>query len=124
MKYKAHQTYCLMLFALDRLMHCPTATHCEDLVRAGEAMVEFMDTIKAAPMRVPEQTCQRLYELMMIHLVRSGAAGLSFVPKHHFYMHLTDRTGRVPIFVLRVWGVSLTPTPPPRDYASQCGMAA
>eukprot|EP00959_Pyramimonas_sp_CCMP1952_P113957 2382893-Pyramimonas_sp.AAC.2 len=82
-----------MVFALHGLARCATVPGFDDLLKAGEAMVEFMDIIKAAPMRVPETTCQRLYELMMIHIVRSGSAGISFTPKHDFAMHLTDRTG-------------------------------
>eukprot|EP00959_Pyramimonas_sp_CCMP1952_P278829 5830056-Pyramimonas_sp.AAC.1 len=56
-------------------------------------MVELMETLKEAPMKVAEQTCQRVFDLMMLHLARSELAGIAFVPKYHFSMHLVDRLG-------------------------------
>eukprot|EP00959_Pyramimonas_sp_CCMP1952_P283127 5918266-Pyramimonas_sp.AAC.1 len=43
-------------------------------------------------MVVPTYAIQRLYDLMHLHLSRSEDALLHFVPKHHYCLHLAERT--------------------------------
>eukprot|EP00959_Pyramimonas_sp_CCMP1952_P012592 265928-Pyramimonas_sp.AAC.2 len=92
MRFKAHDTMVLMGFALDKLRQCRNITHYHEMVRAGESMIDFLNILKGEGIKVSVDKLQRLFDLMQMHLVSAETAGIHFVPKHHFAVHLVQRT--------------------------------
>ena len=93
MRLKAHETLCILPFAIDLLRKHPTV-HCQaHLMKAGTAMIELLELLRKQPMRVESDKIQHIFDLMHGHLMRCEWAQLAFVPKHHFAAHLVKRTG-------------------------------
>ncbi len=92
MRLKAHETLVLLPFAVGFVgRHSQIADQCH-LLKAGEAMVDFLSILKREPMKVHSSKLQPLLDLMQLHLSRCELANLTFVPKMHFAAHLVCRT--------------------------------
>eukprot|EP00959_Pyramimonas_sp_CCMP1952_P396410 8305544-Pyramimonas_sp.AAC.1 len=91
MRLKAYETLCFLPFAVDLLKKHPRVDHYHDLLKAGEAIIEFFAVLKREDVRVSNRGLQQLFDLMQLHLVRCDAANIDFQPKHHFALHMVRR---------------------------------
>ena len=92
LKLKAAETGTLVPWAVDfSRRHRATLSRGGALKVAGEALVAYMDLLRAAPKDVPLRTCQELLDLCLRHLSLCELAGIHLVPKHHMWVHLTLR---------------------------------
>lgn len=97
MRFKAGETLVLMRFAVHLVeRHQAVLPYGKDLFVAGEALAGFLSKLKELPFKVPQGELQGLFDAMQLHLVRSHAARIAEVPKHHFASHLAERTDRRP----------------------------
>lgn len=89
LKLKAHETCVMSHWALDlvRRLKCQIPFE-DDMVAAGQALQDFLNVLREAPLTLPPRTCQRLFDLMQTHLVRSESAKVHDVPKYHACIHL------------------------------------
>ena len=92
MRFKAHETLIMMQFALARLRRTPNVHRREELLVASDAMSEFLDSLKGVGIKGPDAKIEELFDLMKRHLVAAEGAGIHYVPKHHFCIHLAART--------------------------------
>jgi hypothetical protein len=92
MRLKAHETLVMLPFAVTIAEKFPSIHLQPHLLRAGNAMIEFLHRLKQLPMRVPPEHLQPLHDLMLIHICQCEEAEIGYVPKHHFAAHLVSRT--------------------------------
>ena len=92
LKLKAHEIWILLLWCVDLIQELGTHMHMyEDMLKAGQAIVHFMNVMRQAPMRVPPPQQQELFDAMLEHLIHADLAGIECVPKHHYCAHLVER---------------------------------
>ena len=92
LKTKAAETGLLMEWAIQLLKDYPGAAFREELLVASEALLEWLDTIRASPLNVPGAAQQRMADCAVRHLVMCERAMVTFVPKSHMFAHLCHRT--------------------------------
>ncbi len=92
MRLKAHETLVMLPFAVTIAEKFPSIHLQPHLLRAGNAMIEFLHRLKQLPMRVPPEHLQPLHDLMLIHICQCEETEIQYAPKHHFAAHLVSRT--------------------------------
>ena len=63
-----------------------------ELLRAMEAIYEYLQLLATSPVRVEVSVCQRLMELAVTHNTSMQRYGFELLPKHHLLIHITHRT--------------------------------
>jgi hypothetical protein len=92
LKTKAAETGLLMEWGIQLLKGYTGAAFREELLVAGEALLEWLETIRASPLNVPLESQQRMADCAVRHLAMCERAMVTFVPKCHFFAHLCHRT--------------------------------
>ena len=69
--------------------HIPFAA---ELREVGASLSQYLDAIRQYPYVLSRVQSERLYSLMLRVNVPSKAAGITMVPKHHFFYELTKRS--------------------------------
>eukprot|EP00959_Pyramimonas_sp_CCMP1952_P308830 6462946-Pyramimonas_sp.AAC.1 len=92
MKFKAHETLVMCRFAVFILDKYPGVPHWATLRQCGGGILEFYDSLKRLPFKVPDDTLPYLHDVMFRTLVSAEEARIHHVPKFHFAGHLVQRT--------------------------------
>ena len=92
MKLKAAQCGRLLCFGVACLDRHVGVAYRGDLIKGGQALVEYLDIVRAAGPVPTDAQCRTLTRLVVEHMLASQRACIHFVPKHHLMMHLTTRT--------------------------------
>ena len=93
LKTKAAETGHLMRFALHELAQHGDEIPCKEELRvAGVALEAYMELLRRSPIALSEEQMQQLVDLAQRHLVNLERAFVNYVPKHHQFVHLTDRS--------------------------------
>ena len=92
LKTKAGETGVLVRWATDLCQrHARSMKLGDELLAAGECLLEYMAILKEHDRIVPRSACQRLLDLCTRHISLLQLAQLPLVPKHHLMVHLTLR---------------------------------
>ena len=92
LKVKAAEQGVVMLWALDLLRrHGHKVLKRSDLQIAGAAIERWLAITRHQSIVLPASLSQELSDSCQRHLLFSCKAGISFVPKHHFFAHLSLR---------------------------------
>ena len=57
--------------------------------KACECLCEYMRVIKQAGPTIDMGTCQTLLDLTILHISALKRAGVSLIPKHHLWVHMS-----------------------------------
>ena len=90
-KFKAAETGVLVPWAVSLCRKYPSLSHCGAMLEAGQAYVEYMALLNSSPPCPTPAQCQALMACCVRHLHLIGLAGVAFTPKHHLFVHLTQR---------------------------------
>lgn len=93
MRTKAAETAMVLDWTMDLIRDYPRIHGQPELLAAGMALQEWIDTTAMAPFRVPVAAQQRLCDLAIRHLLNAEAAGVDLIPKHHAFAHLAFNIG-------------------------------
>ena len=77
------------LYMLDR--YGANIEQLDELIRAGKALTLYLDIMRNSGVRLNQSSVHQLMDLCMCHLVAAERLDISFVPKHHAWMHMTHR---------------------------------
>ena len=94
LKVKAYEAWILMQFTVHIIQSIGQGiAHYNELLEAGKAMLKAMNIMTTQPFRMEPAAQQEIVECMHTHIALSEMAGIAFVPKHHFVVHMMDRSG-------------------------------
>ena len=90
-KFKAAETGILIPWAVSPCRKYPSLSHSSAMLEAGQAYIDYMALLNSSPPFPTPAQCQALMACCVRHLHFIGLAGVAFTPKHHLFVHLTQR---------------------------------
>lgn len=92
LKTKAAETGLVLRWAVALLdVHAAVVPHGAELLRAGVALERYVGITRTSPQLMGQELRQELMDCAVRHLLHCERAQVHYVPKHHMFMHLTER---------------------------------
>eukprot|EP00959_Pyramimonas_sp_CCMP1952_P021766 458230-Pyramimonas_sp.AAC.1 len=93
-KTKAHETKWLFKFFVDEFLprHAVHLRKGRELLTTASYLFQWDTFLDRQPDVLDEGACASLQELSLMHLVSLEAADVARKPKHHLFLHMTERT--------------------------------
>ena len=91
MKTKAAETMIVVDWAIDLLDRYTGIPFHAEMKAAGKALQKWMNIIRSSPTNLSVEDQQHMRDCMQRHLMQAERAQIHFVPKHHFWAHMTVR---------------------------------
>ena len=93
-KTKAHETIWLFRFFVERFLpeECGSLEKGVELLKCARYLHQWNTYLDGQPDTLTRESCDRLEELYMLHVIELEPAGVKPKPKHHLCWHMTERS--------------------------------